>query len=81
MLAEADRIRCKHLLTLEPGISPTQTDEMIKENLQLVIPRPLHDSYRPAQQEGLVDVAGFLELAGALGAGSKGVGLRQGSLI
>ncbi|WP_374406665.1 type II restriction endonuclease [Pelagerythrobacter sp.] len=26
MLVEADRIRRRHLLTLEPGISTTQTD-------------------------------------------------------
>jgi hypothetical protein len=81
VLAEADRIRGKHLLTLEPGISPTQTDEMRKENLQLVIPRPLHGSYRAAQQEGLVDVASFLDLAGRLGAGSGSVRLGQENLL
>ena len=28
ILAEADRLPVKHLLTLEPGISVAQTDEM-----------------------------------------------------
>lgn len=63
VLAEADRIERKHLLTLEPGISPAQTDEMRKENLQLVVPRQLHSSYRSGQQHELADLAGFLELA------------------
>jgi hypothetical protein len=62
VLAEADRIRFKHLLTLEPGISQNQTDEMNKEKLQLVIPRELHGSYRPAQVPQLFSVGGFLEL-------------------
>ena len=81
VLAEADRIRCKHLLTLEPGISPTQTDEMRKENLQLVIPRPLHGSYRAVQQDGLVDVASFLDLAGRLGASSGSARPGQENLL
>lgn len=68
VLAEADRIGRKHLLTLEPGISQTQTDEMRKENLQLVLPRALHGSYRPSQQPELVAVADFLDLARGLGA-------------
>jgi hypothetical protein len=68
VLAEADRIGRKHLLTLEPGISTAQTDEMRKENLQLVLPRPLHGSYRPAQQPELAGVDDFLELARAVGA-------------
>lgn len=72
VLAEADRIDRKHLLTLEPGISRAQTDEMRKEKLQLVLPRPLHGSYRPAQQPQLAGVADFLELAREVGADAKG---------
>lgn len=67
VLAEADRISCKHLLTLEPGISQTQTDEMRKEKLRLVLPRPLHGSFRPAQQPELAAVAEFIDLARAVG--------------
>jgi hypothetical protein len=63
VLAEADRIAAKHLLTLEPGISQTQTDEMRKERLQLVLPRAIHESYRPAQQAEITSVAEFLQLA------------------
>ena len=63
VLAEADKIKRKHLLTLEPGISAAQTDEMRKEKLQLVLPRALHSSFRTEQQPQLKDVAGFLALA------------------
>lgn len=75
VLAEADRIGTKHLLTLEPGISPAQTDEMRKERLQLVLPASIHGSYRPAQQEGLMDVSGFLDLARKIGAGAGAIRL------
>jgi len=48
VLSEAARIPGKHLLTLEPGISQNQTDEMAAKALRLVVPRALHASYRPA---------------------------------
>jgi len=62
VLSEADRIRTKHLLTLEPGISETQTAEMKKEKLQLVLPRSLHDTYRPTQKASLMDLSSFLAM-------------------
>lgn len=62
VLAEADRIKNKHLLTLEPGISITQTTEMQKENLQLVLPLSLHDTYRAEQRKALLNVAEFVRL-------------------
>jgi len=39
ILNEADRIRTKHLFTLQQGISSNQLEEMIKSNVQLVVPR------------------------------------------
>jgi hypothetical protein len=60
VLSEGRRIEHKHILTLEPGISGNQTDEMQAKRLQLVIPRRLHETFRPRQQEWLMDVAGFL---------------------
>lgn len=63
VLSEAARIEHKHLLTLEPGVSENQTDEMRVKQLQLVIPRRLHATYRPTQQEWLMDVATFLVIA------------------
>lgn len=62
ILAEAHRIEEKHLLTLQPGISETQTAEMQAEKLQLVVPRPIFGSYLPDQQDWLMDVSGFVDL-------------------
>lgn len=62
VLAEANRIDQKHLLTLQPGISEGQTTEMQAENLRLVVPRPIFSSYQPAQQDWLLDVEGFVGL-------------------
>lgn len=64
VLSEADRIDKKHLLTLEPAISPNQTNEMQSKLLQLVIPKSLHDTYLPAQKEWLMTVADFVKLTG-----------------
>ena len=64
VLSEATRIPEKHLLTLAPGVSENQTDEMRAKNLQLVIPQRLHDTYRPAQQIWLMNVADFVKLVG-----------------
>jgi len=59
---EARRIQHKHLLTMEPGISEHQTCEMQAENVQLVLPRMLHEFFVPAQQAWLMDVSGFIHL-------------------
>jgi hypothetical protein len=65
VLAEADRIQRKHLLTLETAISTNQTDEMQAKQLQLVLPRQLHSTYSAAQQQWLMDVAAFTALVRA----------------
>ncbi|MBF0291368.1 MAG: hypothetical protein HQK86_04350 [Nitrospinae bacterium] len=62
VLAEADRIDDKHLLTLEAAISTHQTNEMQAKRLQLVLPRGLHKTYTAEQQTWLMDVAGFTKL-------------------
>lgn len=62
VLPEAERVRNKHLFTLEPGISEHQTSEMQALNLQLILPRSLHASYRPAQMDWLISLEEFLEL-------------------
>lgn len=61
VLAEADRIKRKHLLTLEAAISSYQTDEMADKNLQLVVPRSIHKTYTEKQQAWLFSVADFLD--------------------
>ncbi|MEQ1635999.1 MAG: type II restriction endonuclease [Methylococcales bacterium] len=62
VLAEADRIEHKHLLTLEAAISSNQTDEMQTKNLQLVLPQRLHDSYSETQRVWLMDISSFITL-------------------
>jgi hypothetical protein len=62
VLAEADRIQEKHLLTLEPGISLRQTSEMRKEKLTLVLPNKIHETYLDEQKKELMDIAEFIKL-------------------
>lgn len=62
VLAEAARIPKKHLLTLEPGISSHQTDQMAGHGLQLVVPRSLHDTFTPEQVNWLIDFRTFIDL-------------------
>lgn len=40
VLNEADRVRTKHLFTLQQGISKNQLEEMYKYNVCLVVPKP-----------------------------------------
>lgn len=62
VLAEADRIADKHLLTLEPSISGNQTDEMLQRRLQLVVPKWLHETYSVAQRGWLMPVVDLIEM-------------------
>lgn len=62
MLSEGERVGRKHLVTLEPGISENQTDEMRAARLQLVVPTPIQASYRPAQQAWLFSLDDLIEL-------------------
>lgn len=62
VLAEAERIRDKHLLTLEPAISEPQTDEMRSKRLRLVVPRSLFVTFKSTQQTWLMDLDGFITL-------------------
>lgn len=59
---EAARIQLKHLITIEPGISENQTNEMQSEQVQLIVPEPLHSTYKPAQKPWLMQLQQFLGL-------------------
>ncbi|MCP4097100.1 MAG: restriction endonuclease [Planctomycetaceae bacterium] len=63
VLPEAARIEIKHLLTLEPGISQNQTDQMRANNLQLVSPQPLHITFKTQQQGWLMTLYQFIQLS------------------
>jgi hypothetical protein len=63
VLTEADRIPTKHLCTLEAGISVKQTDEMKRQNLTLVVPISLHETYTADQREVMLNIGRFIEFA------------------
>ena len=62
VLSEARRIEFKHLLTLEPGISEAQTNQMKSEKLQLILPHKIHETYRESQRAWLLTVSDFIDL-------------------
>ena len=62
VLAEAARIQPKHLLTLETSISNNQTDEMRANQLQLVVPESLHDTYTNVQGAWLQNLGEFIAI-------------------
>lgn len=62
VLAEAARLKTKHLITLECGISSEQTDEMQRNALQLIIPSPLHSSYSQKQRNWICSLQEFIEM-------------------
>ncbi|MCU1180715.1 type II restriction endonuclease [Stenotrophomonas muris] len=63
VLAEADRIASKHLLTLEAPISQQQTDEMRSKQLTLVIPSSLQSAFSSSQRTELMSLSDFIALA------------------
>jgi hypothetical protein len=62
VLPEASRIATKHLLTLEPGISENQTNEMQAHNVQLVLPYSIHETFKTSQKSWLFKVSDFIDL-------------------
>lgn len=62
VLSEAERIKYKHLLTLEPGISVNQTDQMRDKSLQLVVPQKLQATYQLKQQQWLLNLKQFISV-------------------
>ncbi len=62
VLAEAARITHKHLFTLEPRISVSQTNEMTNNNLTLVLPTRIKQTYTQEQQTHILSLKNFIEL-------------------
>jgi hypothetical protein len=62
VLPEARRIWPKHLVTLEPAISPAQTAQMQAEHLQLVVPTSIQSSYNVSQRAELLSLSDFVKL-------------------
>ncbi|HAT2126353.1 TPA: restriction endonuclease [Legionella pneumophila] len=61
VLAEANRIKRKHLITLQPAISEDQTNEMRNKELQLIVPEALHPTFTDNQQKWLITFSAFVE--------------------
>lgn len=66
ILAEADRIPLKHLLTLESPISSQQTEEMRSKGITLVIPSPLKLVFSASERQHLMSLIDFVGLATSL---------------
>lgn len=64
ILTEADKILQKHLLTLEPGITKNQTDQMDASSIQLVVPAGIFCTYTETQQNWLWSVSDFIKYVG-----------------
>ncbi len=63
ILPEADKIKTKHLCTLQQGISANQMDEMERAGVVLVVPSEYHRHY-PADRRGrLLSVGQFIDFA------------------
>lgn len=60
VINEADRIRTKHLLTLQEGVSANQFAEMQQAGIQLVVPASLVSKYPAVVQPSLLTVGSFL---------------------
>lgn len=63
VLPEAARIWPKHLVTLEPAITSTQTDQMHAARLQLIVPAGIQETYQPAQRNWLWSLTDFIQSA------------------
>ncbi len=62
ILAEANRISTKHLLTLQPGISSHQLKEMDDHKVIPVIPQGIRNTYHPSLQSNIISVSDFIDL-------------------
>jgi hypothetical protein len=60
ILNEADRIRTKHLLTLQEGVSEGQFREMREAGVQLVVPAALHEAYPTSVRPNLLSFESFI---------------------
>jgi type II restriction enzyme len=60
ILNEADRIKIKHLFTLQQGISTNQLKEMQSYNVQLVVPKQYIKSYPTPFQPFILPLESFV---------------------
>jgi hypothetical protein len=58
---EAPRVTRKHILTLQPGISSRQFEEMMSLNISLVVPKQYHSDFPPDTRSSLLSIRSFLD--------------------
>lgn len=61
ILNEADKLPRKYLLTLQPGLSTNQFQEMKDAGVVLVVPAPLHENYPRTIRSELTDLKTFVK--------------------
>lgn len=61
ILNEADRIKTKHLFTLQQGISKNQLAEMKQYNVQLVVPKAYLTSFPPEHRADIMILEQFVK--------------------
>ncbi len=66
VLNEAKRMRSRHIMTLQPGISSSQLEEMRKAGISLIVPKPLHKNYPKDRSIQIYGLAEFLKVARSL---------------
>jgi hypothetical protein len=60
---EAPRIKTKHLLTMQEGVSESQLNEMNSAKVTLVVPSSLHKTYARRLRKKLLTVEQFIDYA------------------
>lgn len=60
ILNEADKVKTKHLFTLQQGISKNQLDEMYKYNVCLVVPKNYLSSFPTDFRDRIMTLDGFV---------------------
>jgi len=60
IINEVERIRTKHRLTLQEGVSEAQFREMTEVGVRLVVPAGIHDAYLQAVRPHLITLEEFI---------------------
>jgi len=61
VLYEGHRVRAKHIVTLQPGISEAQLSEMHAAGVSIVVPKSLHKSFPLDHPISLLSVESFIK--------------------
>lgn len=61
VINEADRIKQKHLFTLQEGVSGNQLKEMYKEGIVLVVPQPILKSFPKEYHDQILSLTEFVD--------------------